>query len=183
MSDILLLGPGKSRRRIHGGPEFGTVPSERLWVVDYDQNVLDYWLTLGAGVQKMNLVRPPFTFPAFPRCAEIHAYEVINLLPGSDEDFFAFWRSMWDILLPGGEFHATVPHWRSRWIHAYPRPQRVYTMELLAHLARTTTLYAQETFAALWPEPYNFSVREAYDVGHQEGEPHGFFFTLRKEGR
>lgn len=168
----LLLGPGKSRHRVHGGRFFDA--SDNLTVIDHSQAVLDDWTEAEKRI-KADLSHPPFglTEGAY---TEVHAYEVLNLLPGDATSFFLFWRTMWACMVPGGRFFATVPHWKSQWIHAYPAPQRTYTFGLLSYLDRADKNPAKEAFPE-WPEPYDFTVDSAYEVGEP---PQGFIFTLKK---
>ena len=177
MKHSLLLGPGHSRHRIHGGPYFGSIPNELISVADRSADILADWREAEKRYS-VDLQQPPFPFPP-SYYDEIHAYEVLNLLPGDEIDFFNLWRSLWDTLNPGGKVFVTVPHWQSQWIHGYPAPQRVYTVGLLAYLDSDKKISAKENFE-LWEPPYNFTLESAYDVGEP---PQGFYFTLVKNAR
>ena len=181
MSNILLLGPGKSRARIDGKPEFGIVPDEVLTVLDYDKVVLAEWQNSAECVSCD--LRYGHLWPLSNGSFDaVHAYEVLNLLPGDEYVFFRLWRDMWRVLKPNGRVYATTPHWQSRWIHAYPGQQRVYTPELLAYLDHGKHLTAKSDFPDLWPLPYNFVTVEAWDVcAHPEAPPQGFQFVLEKK--
>ena len=173
MKHSLLLGPGHSPHRIHGGPYFGSVPTERVTVADYSQEVLAHWGEAELRIP-VDLRYPPFLF-ASEYYDEVHAYEVLNLLPGDEIDFFNFWRSIHDCMKPGARFFATVPHWQSQWIHAYPGPQRTYTPGLLIYLDHNAKVGEKENFSELWPPAYNFTLESAYGAGDP---PQGFHFTL-----
>jgi hypothetical protein len=177
VSNVLLLGPGTSRHRIRGGAPFGTVSTEKISVVDYDQKVLDAWPE--AELRFFNDLRLPLSLPP-SRFDEVHAYEVVNLLGGDDTDFYAFWRAMYNTMKPRAKFYATVPHWKSEFIHAYPRPQRVYTTYLLSYLDRESRVSGKEAFTDLWPEPFCLCTVEAFELSTTSGEPQGFHFALQK---
>jgi hypothetical protein len=115
--------------------------------------------------------------------SEVHAYELLNLLPGDEIAFFAFWREMWRVLKPGGSVWATVPHWRSPYVYAYPAPQRVYTLELLAYLDPQASMTAKSDFSrTLWPTPYRFRLDNAWEITAPRGAvPIGLHFHLVKE--
>lgn len=182
MAEILLLGPGHSRRRfdIHGERVVESVfgPPDRLTIVDRDQNAAQAWEQTvhyyGLDLRgNWDYVLRPGWFD------EVHAYEVLNLLPGDEHDFFRFWSRIWAVLKPGGTVMATVPHWNSEWRHAYPGPQRTYTPGLLSYLDPEERLEAKEDFSALWPSPFRFR-REVALVDHAQT---AFYFRLRKEVR
>lgn len=172
-NNILLLGPGKDRYRI-GKPDFGTDPNEDLWVVERSERFASDWKDARYFVGDLNHdhKRPYFLPNTFD---EIHAYEVLNLLPGNESSFFHFWEWVWIILKPGGKVIAKVPYWGSKYIHTYPGPQRVYTKELVQYLDHSVTLHNEEDFVGTWPHCYNFQLAEWRDVNHT-----GSVFTLVK---
>ncbi len=186
MRHILLLGPGLSHRRLFtpdGEPEFGHDPEEALHVVDHSIRVIEHWRAI-ADTCRMELRKEPL-LPFFSSYfAEIHAYEVLNLLAGNEAEFFALWRELWRVLEDGGHIYATVPHWDSTWIHAYPAPQRVYTPALLAYLDPQVGLSSREAFDELWPVPHRFVLEQSFATcKEQDGQrvPMGYRFVLRKE--
>jgi hypothetical protein len=172
--NTLLIGPGTSRRRFLSEEQFGDRDDEAITVLDRGQAVLDFWEPYAKYLMKgdvRDLVLPESHFD------EAHAYEVLNLLPGDEKDFFRLWRRLWACMRPGGKVMATVPHYASQWVHAYPAPQRTYTLGLLYYLDHEVKVTAKENFDELWPLPYNFTLESAYDVGQP---PQGFYFTLVK---
>jgi hypothetical protein len=173
MKHTLLLGPGRSRHRIHGGPYFGSIPTERITVADYSQDVLAQWGEAELRIPT-DLRHPPFLF-APEHYDEVHAYEILNLLPGDAFDFFNFWRSIHDCMKPGANFYATVPHWQSQWVHAYPGPQRTYTPGLLTYLDHNYNIAAKEDFDQYWPPSYNQAHPPSWEIGDP---PQGFQFVL-----
>ena len=187
MSKLLLLGPGVSTGRLpHGSQPFGSDPGDQLTVIDRDRKVLDFWREkaarcLHADLRELfgSILLRSLGDEAFD---EVHAYEVLNLLTGDASDFFRLWRFIWDTLKPGGKVYASVPHWESQWIHAYPAPQRVYTPGLLGYLYRASSNRVQERFDSLWPEPYDFKIEEAWTVSDVAGNLQGWHFCLVKGG-
>jgi len=176
---ILLLGPRESRFRIDlpGGAAVvrsAMNPADEYTVIDFDPTVGAAW--------------PDATFYAYdlrgsfgyllPTASfdEVHAYEVLNLLAGDEIDFFRFWRQVWDCMKVGATLTATVPHWTSQWVHAYPAPQRTYTPVLLSYLDPRDNLDHKSGFSRLWPAPYCFRVAEVTaDFARQ-----GLYFKLEK---
>jgi len=60
------------------------------------------------------------------------------------------------VMVPSGRLLASVPHWQSQWIHAWPAPQRTYTPGLLMYLDQDNhSSAAKADFSELWPRPYN----------------------------
>lgn len=174
MANLLLLGPGKSRARFRG-PDFDPY-LDVLTVIDFDPeaalawpNTLVYQFDLRG---KFGFLLPTAGFD------EVHAYELLNLLPGDETDFYRLWRQLWDAMKPGATLTATVPHWTSPWIHAYPAPQRVYTPGLLAYLDPLDGLaHKGGEFDLLWPAPYRFSLVESLEDAQRKS----YVFVLRKE--
>ena len=185
MPAILLLGPGTSRHRLHRTDKWGDDKTDYLTVVDNDDSVAATWPDATfhcidlryTGTGSALTLELPFSPNLF---AEVHSYEVLNLLPGDERAFFAFWREMWRIMELGGKFYATVPHWESQWIHSYPAPQRTYTPALLTFLDRDIHLTAGSHFTHLWPEPYCFKVTGSWYLSNAEGKNQGFHFELQK---
>lgn len=183
VSHILLLGPGTSTRRIDRPGEFGDDPSERLTVVDRAWSAYEFWKgkadahcedVIDSGILHALWWRSETRFQ------DLHAYEILNLLPGNEDSFFGFWKAVWKLLHPGALVYATTPHWNSRYIHAYPGPQRVYTPELLAYLDPEVKLGSKSDFGTLWPKPYRFEAQEMSEILNVKREPLGFRFVLRK---
>lgn len=172
--NILLIGPGKSRHRMGGGLEFGKSKGEYLSIADYSQSALDYWRD-AEYKYKVDLNHPPFPFPA-AYFDQVHAYEILNLLPGNADSFFMFWRAIWETMRPSAMLYASVPYWQSEYIHSYPGPQRVYTLPLLMYLDRDAQATAKEDFP-LWCKPYNFHLHAWRTFGTQ---PDGLYFALEK---
>lgn len=190
---ILLLGPGcNTMRLMHSGtkPPFGEDPAgEDIIIIDRQQKVLDFWKERGATTIRLDLgnVSEHTTglFPALrAQVDELHAYEVLNLLGGGIHDFFSLWRFLWSCLVPDGRVWASVPHWGSEWIHAYPGRQRTYTPGLLGYLDRASDNSAQEAFPLDWPEPYDFKLVNSWvwyaAAGPEAEKPQGWNFCLRK---
>jgi hypothetical protein len=170
MSDILLLGPGKSRSSIMGRNFDG----ENITVIERDERFRADWTNA-------TYLSGDLRYPATIRMSEssfdeVHAYEVLNLLPGTEKDFFEFWVWVWMLLRPAGQVFASTPNWKSRWIYAYPGQQRVYTPELLDYLDQGTTYNAKESFSNLWPSPFCF--KPVFMVESTDGN--AFYFRLAK---
>lgn len=191
----LLLGPGCSTWRLPvGSKPFGSDPAEQLWVVDRNVRVLKFWETRGAQVLHAGLQfedcyattesdskpDPLLGWLDGGGFDEVHAYEILNLLPGSITEFFRLWRFIYDALAERGRVWATVPHWESQWIHAYPAPQRTYTPGLLGYLNRASANPVQEDFSDFWPEPYDFRIDNSWVLSSPDGKPQGWHFCLMK---
>jgi len=155
---------------------FSENPDEKLTVIDYNPDVLKIWGD--ATCMKADLRQPPFPLSG-SHFDEVHAYELLNLLPGDEGAFFAFWREIWRIMVPGGKVYASVPHWESQWIYAYPSPQRVYTPGLLTYLDQDHHVVAKEAFDTLWPRPYCFKVDSSSSM-RVEGSNIGYRFIMVK---
>lgn len=152
--NILLLGPGRNRTRMNGD-NFGDDPTEKLTVIDHDHRVFSEWPD--ANCITIDLSQPPFPMLSDSFFHEVHAYEILNLLTGDERSFFAFWREIWRVMVPSGRLLASVPHWQSQWIYAWPAPQRTYTPGLLMYLDQDDhSSAAKADFSELWPRPYNF---------------------------
>jgi len=165
MRQILLLGPGKSGFRIGRATPIGE--GEAVTVLDRNDDVLAFWdkaTPVKHDLRFMPLPLPDATFD------EIHAYEILNLIPGTADQFYALWGELHRVLAPGGVVFGKTPHWRSRYIYAYPGQQRVYTPELLAYLTNDP-LGSKEDFSF----PYRFKIEMM-----QEPQDLAFAFALRK---
>ena len=173
MSNILLLGPGTDRSRLFGAPFTGD--RDDLWVIEKDEACRSSWPDARYFVGDLS---DPAKLSVLPTTHfdEIHAYEILNLLPGPPETFFDLWAWMWDILVPAGQVIASTPHWQSCFIHAYPGPQRIYTPELLGYLDCDSVLTNRENFDELWPEPYSF--KPVITVSSTDGT--AFYFRVAK---
>ena len=171
MSEILLLGPAKSRSRLLGSPFTGD--RDNLWVVEKDDRHKPAWTDARYFVGDLN--EPTSIRLPTSHFDEIHAYEILNLLPGPPESFFSLWRWMWEILAPAGQVIASTPHWQSRWIHAYPGPQRTYTPELLSYLGAHKDVHCED-FSVFWPRHYRF---EPIFMADSEDKA-AFYFRLAK---
>lgn len=178
MSNILLLGPGLNRYRFNG-PPFGSDKSDVLTVIDFNPACQSFW---GDAAVILIDLRKSLNLPLVYNCFdEVHAYEILNLLPGDEHAFFDFWREIWLVMKTGGKLVATVPHWESQWLHAYPAPQRTYTPGLLTYLDQDSTIVAKSDFYTLWPKPFCFKVTEAYHIRQQGSDKNnGFQFILEK---
>lgn len=193
----LLLGPGFSTWRLPmGSKPFGSDPAERLWAVDRNPQVLKFWQGLGAEVLHAGLqFEDCFATEATDSKPdpllgwldgggfdEVHAYEVLNILAGTTSEFFRLWRFIYDALKPGGKVWATVPHWESEWIHAYPAPQRTYTPGLLSYLNQDSKNPTRDrSFGEMWPEPYDFRIENSWVLSDAvTGKPQGWHFCLVK---
>jgi hypothetical protein len=175
--NTLLLGPGKSRSRFQSDIPFGA-DDENLWVVEYNSKYKSSWPD--ARFFCRDLTRPKEIDLPHDYFHEIHAYEILNLLPGNASSFFDLWRWIWDRMVVGGKLYATVPHWNSQWIHAYPTPQRVYNNGLLLYLDRDSKVEAKENFDDLWPIPYSLKNTGSWDM-YGNGTVQGFAFQLEKK--
>lgn len=181
---ILLLGPGPSRARIDltggSGIRYSTFdPSaDSITVIDFNPATEAAWSDADRFYAydlrgSFGYLLPTASFDA------VYAYELLNLLTGDEADFFRFWRQVWDCMKVGATLTATVPHWTSQWVHAYPGPQRTYTPGLLTYLDPSDDTPHKSGFAASWPAPYRFRLAEiTTDAARQ-----GLFFKLVKEAR
>lgn len=172
MSEILLLGPGKNRSRLLGRPFTGD--TDNLWVIEKNDNYRRNWDDARYIVGDLNdpcsIALPHNHFD------EVHGYEIFNLLPGDPADFFDLWGEIYDWLSPAGQVIGSTPNWKSRFIHAYPGQQRVYTPELLAYLDQDSVLNAKEDFSEFWPKPYCF--KSIFMADSTDGD--AFYFRLVK---
>lgn len=174
--NILLLGPGKQEKNLRGrvfDPKVDTIT-----VVDHNEEVVEWWKDRGATAYVRKLEYDIDAAFSYDLQDEIHAYELLNLLPNN---FFPIWRAMWKSLKVGGTVTASVPHWRSEWIYAYPYPQKVYTVPLLMHLDQTAKLAAKEDFPVEWPRPYGFQIKEVSTISVPPANtPVGLWFEMTK---
>lgn len=170
---VLVLGSGRDpKQRIAISPAEG----DKLFSDNFKEVVtVDL---KGNPTYRIDVRNTPWTIWPENTFDEIHAYEVLNLLP-----FFPIWREMWKVLRPGGLVVATVPHWSSKWAWNDPATLTVYSEEKLWYLNQKKyeehpimTDYREDS----WRKPFNFEIRHALTTADSSGEPMGFIMVAEK---
>jgi len=162
----------------------GSKKNKRLWVPPSTQEwegeliTLDFVETHKPDVI-WNLNEHPLPFED-GEFNEIHAYEILEHLgqQGDWSHFFSEWKEYWRILLPGGLFFGTVPHWASQGAWGDPSHTRVITPMTFTFLSQKGYEEVGKTvmsdFRSTWTKPYDFESQ----YFHLDEET--FSFVLKK---